>query len=215
MAKGYGFRRARRAPRAKAPTAAQIAASEKAWAEADASFSGRAAKGEIVVDYSGQCFRVTRGGRRYHEDADTLLYPLAACRAPKEFATCARLRQLIEHVLQSGQVERGDTSVEGCEPPTAEADAAWQDRKANNYATLPRLEVRGNTLRAVRYVYDFGNIVRQLDDVKLAKEARKLIAAAPAHPVHLQQIHARLRGGAAAAKAIGDGLRAICASEAA
>jgi len=196
LAKKFGFRRS--APRAKRATPAQIAASEKAWSEADGSFAGLAAKGDVVVDYTGQCFKVTRGGRRYHEDASSLLYPVKACRAPKDFATCERLRTIIEDVLRTG-------TQDVAEPKTA-ADAKWQDAKVNNYAILPRLEVYGQTVRAVRYVYDYGNIVAEVTDARLAREARKLIAAAPKAPVHLQHVSVRLRGLAAAARGLGEGL---------
>lgn len=212
-----------RRPKQRAATPAQIAASERAWGEAHGSFSGRAVKGEIVLDYTEQAFRVTRGGRRYHEDVDSLLYPVVACRTPAPLAATLRLREIIDGVLRSGTHEpgsRGLRVVEGKLEPgepcpaypgdTADRsdDLSWSDGRPGSLASFPELAVRGDYLRAVRPNYDDAPSLAWVHDRRLAREARKLIARSP-QPTHAQKVHVQLRGAAAAAKAVGEGLRAL------
>lgn len=209
------FRRpARKAPRPRAPTAAQIAASERAWNEADGSIEGRFTKGQIVLDHSGQAFKVTRPGRRYHEDIDNFLYPVKACRTPAPLAACERLRAVVDKVLHTGTHEPGSR---GGDPnsqalcPTTEPWVTWRDRRPNSYAILPSVAVSGDYVRVVRYGMDGDTAMAWLKDKKLAKQVAKDIAASP-QPVHVERVYVRLRGPAAAAYAIGKGLRALLAS---
>lgn len=216
------FRRSRYSrPKARAATPAQIAASERAWAEAHGSIHGRFAKGLHVLDHSGQCYVTTRPGRRYHEDSSSLLYPVKACRTPPAAAATERLREIIRDVLRTGVHEPGSrggwsaqpdggVKMDQFESPTGSELARWQDAKPGSLASYPHLEVReGGWLRAVQPNYDDSPSMAWLQSPRLAKEAQKLIAKAP-RPVHLDRVHVTLRGAAAAAKAIGDGLRAFC-----
>lgn len=67
-------------PARRAPSAAQVAASERAWDAALGVVEGRFQKGAVVVDHTGQTWRLTRAGRRYHEDVGSLVYPAVPCR---------------------------------------------------------------------------------------------------------------------------------------
>jgi hypothetical protein len=212
-------RRRGRRPAQRAPSAAQIAASEKAWDEALGQVEGLFAKGQLVQDYEGRTWKLTRGGRRYHEDVRTMLYPAMPARASKDFAASQLIRQAIDRVLREGTHEPGSRGlhvVDGklepgkpCPVPAQNSPTHWQDARPSSLATFPSIEVCGRILRAVRPNYDDAPSVAWIDDAKLARAVMAAIEASP-KPVWLPQVTVRLRGAAAAAVAMAEGMRALC-----
>lgn len=182
---------------------AQIAASERAWNEALGSVEGRFVKGQIVVDYAtGKTWRLTRAGRRYHEDCSSLMYPAVPCRAPRDYQDSERLGEIIEMVLREGTQEPGsrsarfDGSDQPCPPGTVEL--RWQKAPSfvGSLASMPSLAIvvgEHTYLRAVHPGCDGDTVMAWMAlSPSLLLEVRKLVARTPRAQTY-PRVHVKLR----------------------
>ena len=201
------------APKPRAPTAAQIRAAEKAWDEALGSIEGRYAKGQVILDRATQTtWKTTRPGRRYHEDVDTLLYPVQPCRMPAGIKRTMEIQSILQRVLSEGHHEPGSRALalaEGTPCPEGEVIATWQDGRPDSLANFPYVSVRKDgMIRAVQPHYDDAPSIAWVRDARLAKRLIKLIEAQPT-PASIVEAYVKPRGEYAAAVAIGRALRAL------
>ncbi len=154
--------------RHRAATPAQIAASQKAWDEAAGTVTGRFSKGQVVRDYQGQWWRITRPGRRYHEDVGDAIYPVVPARAPREGKAWTELEVICERV--AGQ--HADAAF-----PAADTKRLVL-REPGRLAGGWEISTAGDVVSCYRSVYDDAPVTGRVVDARLAARVRNLIPVA-------------------------------------
>ena len=101
----------------------------------------------LVQSADGRVWRLSRRGVRYHEDVRSLLHGAAPARPPKDVAASARIRALLEALIEGG----------GELPATAEPLSRWRDApiSAGSMASTDSLSLYPDRwVRACKPVYD-------------------------------------------------------------
>ena len=169
-----------RKARGRRPTAAQIAAAAKAWDAREGTIEGRYHRGQIIVDADGDYWRVTRPGRRYHEDVSDLMYPVVRVRAPR----AARAWRDLETIAETIYGRHDDAVL------VAGGALHIRLRAPGLLAGGDDLAVDGDIVSAYHARYDDAPRTGQVRDAKLAARVRELIALRPTW-TPMGRVHAR------------------------